>query len=316
MLFDIHSDLFMDVDNRRAGGSRSAISENHSERLKEGGVTGMFAPLFINPYQKEELLHKKARSMFLSMSAELNDNRQIVAVAKCAQDFLDAAQEGKLALMLGSEGLFYIGEEIALIEVFYQLGMREVSLTWNEDNALASGAKGDPGRGLTQAGAALVRRVEELGMILDVSHINEKSFWDIAKIVKEPIMASHSNSYTLCPHPRNLKDDQLAFIREIGGVVGLNAYPEFVQQEQPLWNMERLADHMDYMIEKMGIDHVALGFDFADYMDEEDAHLSDFYSARHIPKLLEIFRRRGYTQADLDKITHENILRVIRARMG
>ena len=316
MLFDIHSDLFMDVDNRRAGGSRSAISENHSERLKEGGVTGMFAPLFINPYQKEELLHKKARSMFLNMSAELNDNRQIVAVAKCAQDFLDAAQEGKLALMLGSEGLCYIGEEIALIELFYQLGMREVSLTWNEDNALASGAKGDPGRGLTQAGAALVKRVEELGMILDVSHINEKSFWDIAKIVKEPIMASHSNSYTLCPHPRNLKDDQLAFIREIGGVVGLNAYPEFVQQEQPLWNMERLADHMDYMIEKMGIDHVALGFDFADYMDEEDAHLSDFYSARHIPKLLEIFRRRGYTQADLDKITHENILRVIRARMG
>ena len=316
MLFDIHSDLFMDVDNRRAGGSRSAISENHSERLKEGGVTGMFAPLFINPYQSEELLHKKARSMFLSMSAELNDNRQIVAVAKCAQDFLDAAQEGKLALMLGSEGLCYIGEEIALIEVFYQLGMREVSLTWNEDNALASGAKGDPGRGLTQAGAALVKRVEELGMILDVSHINEKSFWDIAKIVKEPIMASHSNSYTLCPHPRNLKDDQLAFIREIGGVVGLNAYPEFVQQEQPLWNMERLADHMDYMIEKMDIDHVALGFDFADYMDEEDAHLSDFYSARHIPRLLEIFRRRGYTQADLDKITHENILRVIRARMG
>lgn len=316
MLFDIHSDLFMDVDNRRAGGSRSAISENHSERLKEGGVTGMFAPLFINPYQSEELLHRKARSMFLSMSAELNDNRQIVAVAKCAQDFLDAAQEGKLALMLGSEGLCYIGEEIALIEVFYQLGMREVSLTWNEDNALASGAKGDPGRGLTQAGAALVRRVEGLGMILDVSHINEKSFWDIAKIVKEPIMASHSNSYTLCPHPRNLKDDQLAFIREIGGVVGLNAYPEFVQQEQPLWNMERLADHMDYMIEKMGIEHVALGFDFADYMDEEDAHLSDFYSARHIPKLLEIFRRRGYTQADLDKITHENILRVIRARMG
>lgn len=316
MLFDIHSDLFMDVDNRRAGGSRSAISENHSERLKEGGVTGMFAPLFINPYQKEELLHKKARSMFLSMSAELNDNQGIVAVAKCAQDFLDAAQEGKLALMLGSEGLCYIGEEIALIELFYQLGMREVSLTWNEDNALASGAKGDPERGLTQAGAALVRRVEELGMILDVSHINEKSFWDIAKIVKEPIIASHSNSYTLCPHPRNLKDDQLAFIREIGGVVGLNAYPEFVQQEQPLWNMERLADHMDYMIEKMGVEHVALGFDFADYMDEEDAHLSDFYSARHIPKLLEIFRRRGYTQADLDKITHENILRVIRARMG
>ena len=316
MLFDIHSDLFMDVDNRRAGGSRSVISENHSERLKEGGVTSMFTPLFINPYQKEELLHKKAHSMFLSMSAELNDNRQSVAVAKCAQDFLDAAQQGKLALMLGSEGLCYIGEEIALIEVFYQLGMREVSLTWNEDNAQASGAKGDPERGLTQAGAALVRRVEELGMILDVSHINEKSFWDIAKIVKEPIMASHSNSYTLCPHPRNLKDDQLAFIREIGGVVGLNAYPEFVQQEQPLWNMERLTDHMDYMIEKMGIEHVALGFDFADYMDEEDAHLSDFYSARHIPKLLEIFRRRGYTQADLDKITHQNILRVIRARMG
>ena len=316
MLFDIHSDLFMDVDNRRAGGSRSVISENHSERLKEGGVTSMFAPLFINPYQKEELLRKKAHSMFLSMSAELNDNRQSVAVAKCAQDFLDAAQQGKLALMLGSEGLCYIGEEIALIEVFYQLGMREVSLTWNEDNALASGAKGDPERGLTQAGAALVRRVEELGMILDVSHINEKSFWDIAKIVKEPIMASHSNSYTLCPHPRNVRDDQLAFIREVGGVVGLNAYPEFVQQEQPLWNMERLADHMDYMIEKMGIEHVALGFDFADYMDEEDAHLSDFYSARHIPKLLEIFRRRGYTQADLDKITHQNILRVIRARMG
>ncbi len=315
MLFDIHSDLFMDVDNRRVAGSRNAIAENHSERLKAGGVTSMLAPLFINPYKKD-VMHQKARSMFKSMCAELNDHKDSVVVAKCAQDFTDAEQQGKLALMLGSEGLCYIGEEISLIEVFYQLGMREVSLTWNEDNALAGGAKGDSSHGLTAAGKALVKRIEELGMILDVSHINEKSFWDIAKIVHEPIIASHSNAYALCPHPRNLKDDQLSFLRENGGVVGLNAYPEFVQQEQPLWNMERLADHMDYMIDKMGIEHVAFGFDFADFMDEEDAHLSDFYSARHIPKLLEIFRRRGYTEESLNKITHENILRVIAARMG
>ena len=315
MLFDIHSDMFMDVDNRRVAGSRSAIAENHAERLKAGGVTSMIAPLFINPY-KTDVLQSKARSMFKNMCAELNDNQDSVVVATCAQDFTKAEQEGKLGLMLGSEGLCYMGDEVSLIEVFYQMGMREVSLTWNEDNALASGAKGDKNRGLTPAGAQLVRRVEELGMLLDVSHINEKSFWDIAKIVKEPIIASHSNAYALCPHPRNLTDDQFAFLKENGGVVGLNAYPEFVQQEQPLWNMDRLADHMDYMIEKMGIEHVALGFDFADYFDEEDARLSDFYSARHIPKLLEIFRRRGYTDADLAKIGHENILRVIRQRMG
>ena len=315
MLFDIHSDLFMDVDNRRTAGSRGAIAENHAERLKAGGVTSMFAPLFVNPYRKETL-QQKARSMFKNMCAELNDNQDTVKVAKCAQDFIDAEQEGKLGLLLGSEGLCYMGDEVSLIDVFYQLGMREVSLTWNEDNELASGAKGDPSRGLTAAGEALVRRAEELGMILDVSHINEKGFWDISKIAQGPIIASHSNAYALCPHPRNLTDDQLRFIGESGGVVGLNAYPEFVQQEQPLWNMERLADHMDYMIEKMGVEHVALGFDFADYMDEDDARLSDFYSARHIPRLLEIFRRRGYTDADLQKITHENILRVIRKRMG
>ena len=133
MLFDIHSDLFMDVDNRRVAGSRNAIAENHSERLKAGGVTSMLAPLFINPYKKD-VMHQKARSMFKSMCAELNDHKDSVVVAKCAQDFTDAEQQGKLALMLGSEGLCYIGEEISLIEVFYQLGMREVSLTWNEDN--------------------------------------------------------------------------------------------------------------------------------------------------------------------------------------
>ena len=104
MLFDIHSDLFMDVDNRRVAGSRNAIAENHSERLKAGGVTSMLAPLFINPYKKD-VMHQKARSMFKSMCAELNDHKDSVVVAKCAQDFTDAEQQGKLALIDDPETL-------------------------------------------------------------------------------------------------------------------------------------------------------------------------------------------------------------------
>src|SRR5699024_939095 len=138
--------------------------------------------------------------------------QDILQIMYKKDDFYSAIEKDKLAVLLGLEGLSGIGEDVDLIYSLYHLGFRLMSLTWNEQNHLATGAGGDINRGLTDLGKKAIKIINELGIILDVSHANDKSFWDIANTASKPFIASHSNSRAICNVPRNLTDEQIKFI--------------------------------------------------------------------------------------------------------
>ncbi len=175
-------------------------------------------------------------------------------------------------------------------------------------------ASPDTGPGLTDAGRELVHACNRLGIMLDVSHLNEKGFWDLAEITAAPIVATHSNAHALCPSTRNLTDKQLDAIAESGGVVGLNYNVPFLHPDgardadMPLTVM---ADHVDYLVDKLGIDGVALGSDFDGAMMPND--LSD---ASKLQNLIAVLRERGYDDEALRKIGYQNWVRVLRETWG
>ena len=169
---------------------------------------------------------------------------------------------------------------------------------------------------------ALAKRMEKLGMVLDFSHLNDKSFWDLMSIATTPVIASHSNSRTVCPAKRNLTDDMLKEIAKTGGLVGMNSLREFVSEKREEQNVQKLCDHLDYIANLIGIDHIGLGYDFDGYLGGEalgsfssnlDSPSADGVSneAEAYNLILEM-KKRGYSQEDCDKVAYKNFYRVFK----
>ena len=192
------------------------------------------------------------------------------------------------------------------------MGIRHIGLTWNEQNAFATGQRGDKDRGLTDLGIKAVEIIENLGILLDLSHANDKTFWDVAKYAKKPFFASHSNSRTLCPAMRNLTDDQIICIGERNGMVGMNSYHGFVSDKEDEKNLDTLLNHMEYIAEKIGIDKVGFGFDFAEYYNvagvDEDEGLKGVYDITEVKNVATALKKRGYSDEDIEKVSYRNFI--------
>lgn len=319
MIFDAHGDIWTDVTVKRQKGNRDVFKNYHLEKYKKGQVNaGIFVIWIDPPYDKNP--KQRALEIIENMSVEITTNQDIFKIVKSYDHIKEAVDTNRFAIIIGSEGLSYIGKNVDLINALYLFGVRHATLTWNEENELATGVKGNPDRGLTQYGIEAVKRLEELGMIVDVSHANEKTFWDICEITTKPIIASHSNCKALCNAPRNLTDEQLKAIKEKDGVVGLNAFSDFVADEVENRDIEHLANHVDHMVEIMGIDHVGFGFDFDDYLEgdtlsafaEGDAKTIGFENITKVPKMIDVLEKKGYSKEDIEKIKYKNFLRIIR----
>lgn len=321
-VFDAHSDLFTNVTLRRMNGETNIIRHYHCAQLQDGQVGAMTCCIWIDP-PFADAPTKRMVEIMSSACAELREAADIAEIAYCTADIERICAAGKLAILLGMEGLSGLDDQPDFLDVLYAWGVRHAMLTWNECNAFANGVcSPHADEGLTPLGVRAIQRMEDLGMIVDVSHANEKTFWDICRYTKKPFIASHSNAYTLCAHTRNLKDDQIIALAERGGVIGMNAWPEFIASDDP--SVERLADHVDHIAEMVGVNHIACGFDFCDYLPSET--LSSFShtetlcegltSAADIPRFLDVLRERGYTADDLEKIAHGNMMRVISEIVG
>ena len=222
---------------------------------------------------------------------------------------------GIIAAVMHMEGAEAIDEDLHALEVFYQAGLRSLGPVWSRPTIFGHGvpfrypSTGDIGDGLTDAGKRLVKRCDELGIMLDVSHLNEKGFWDIAAISSNPIVATHSNVHAICPHARNLTDDQLKAIKESGGMVGLNFAVAFTRADGAMDENTELAallPHLDYLIEHLGEDHVGLGSDFdGAHIPHEIKDISDLGNLR------QVMRDHGYNDHLMNKLCHENWIRVL-----
>lgn len=238
-----------------------------------------------------------------------------VKVVRSLSDLEASLTAPWLGAVLHFEGADPIDADLDALQVFYQAGLRSVGITWSRPNAFATGVpfdfpgSPDEGPGLTEAGLALVRGCNALGITVDCSHLNEKGFWDVARVSRAPLVATHSCAYALSHTPRNLTDKQLDAIAESDGIVGLNFSVGFLREDgaqdadTPL---SRMVDHLDYMVERMGVEHVGLGSDFDGTLIPEAVG-----DVAGLPRLLAAMRERGFGDAALRKICHENWLRVL-----
>ena len=237
-----------------------------------------------------------------------------------AKVVLEAAiKAGRFFAVMGIEGLSGIEGDIEQINTLYDLGFRHASLTWNEENHLAAGAAIEDGsKGVTALGEKAIKLMDDLGMIFDVSHLNERSFWEVTEIWKKPMIASHSNSKAILPHRRNITDEQAKAISKSGGVIGVNACGEFLHKNKPHINC--YLDNIEHFVNVAGLEAVGIGFDFCDFLrsgslgsDEKISKgVEGLEDVRTGGAVLEGLKSRGFSGTDIEKIAHGNFLRVIR----
>ena len=224
----------------------------------------------------------------------------------------DAKAAGKLYAFLGVEGMAAIGKDLRGIDWYYDAGVRTAMLTWNEENALATGAGGEADIGLTGLGRQAVGRMQEKRMLVDVSHLNDGGFWEVMKLTQAPVIASHSNCRALCDVRRNLTDEQLRALRDVNGVVGLNAYHGFIHTDPGEQTAKMLAQHAAHMADVMGVEHVGCGFDFCHFMGPGNEGGEGLEDAGQIKNLFYWLEKLGMTAAERNKIACGNFERVLR----
>jgi membrane dipeptidase len=236
-----------------------------------------------------------------------------VTRATSADDF----REGQVTAIVHMEGAEPIAPDLSNLEEWYERGLRSIGLVWSRPNDFAEGvpfrfpSSPDTGPGLTAAGRELVQACNRLGILVDLSHLNEAGFWDVAGLSDAPLVATHSNAHALCAASRNLLDTQLDAIRDSNGIVGVNFAVTFLREDGllvPETPITEIVRHVDYLVERMGIDHVALGSDFDGAVMPEELG-----GAAGLPKLVAALRAAGHDDDAVAKITHGNWLRVLRA---
>ena len=274
-------------------------------KAREGGLdAAFFAVDCTRPWGNHLLYCMDALGYFLQ---EVEEHSEGIAVARCAADVERARAEGRLAAILAVENSDALEKSPHVLPLLYQLGVRAMTLTHSTRSWAGDGCEVEGGGGLTGFGRQLLAQMNELGVVVDVSHLNEPGFWDVAQAAQAPFMATHSCCRALCDHPRNLRDEQLRALAEKGGVVAITFVPDFIDAHNPTF--DGLLDHIEHAVAVAGIDHVGLGSDF----DGGGLLLED---ATCLPDIAVGLAKRGYEEVDIRKILGANQLRFLQQVIG
>lgn len=234
---------------------------------------------------------------------EMADNADIARHCRTGAEVDEAVAQGKVAALLSIEGADLIDCDVHRIETVAGWGVRLLNPVWNRANVLSGTNAEEPERGLSAEGRDFIRVMEEYGIYPDVSHLSDAGFWDLVRMARRPIIASHSNARAICPHRRNLTDDQFRAIRDLGGVVGLNLYLHFVGES----TMDALVAHVEHFLALGGEKTLCLGGD----MDGCEALAGGMTGMQDMPKLYDALKARGYGEALLEDIFWNNLRRLI-----
>lgn len=301
---DAHLDLGSIVHNLKKKGEKDILDRLFLEDFKGAKVKLVIGAIFIET-DRVEMALSEALQQIQALKSDLSSSFQMVYNKS---DLEAVMASDKIGIILSLEGLEPIGHHLDFLNVFYDLGVRALGLTWSRRNYVADGSyfrnprEGIKG-GLTPFGISVVERAEALGMILDVSHLNDPGFEDVNTYTKNPLIASHSNARALNPIPRNLTDEQIKTIASRGGVIGVNAYTFIVHEKDH--TLERLCDHIDHCVQVGGENCVGFGFDFCDlYYNDGKQH--DVINYKSLHKISENLLGRGYEQGQIRKIYGEN----------
>lgn len=326
---DMHCDTILEIYEKRQAGEACGILKNELhidlEKLKKGDYLLQNFAIFVHMghmAEKKQPLPEYAFMMIDTFFSEMRKYPELVGIVRSYQDIEENRKNGRISAMLTmEEGGICMGRT-EYLRIFYELGVRMFTFTWNFPNELAwpnrLEEKGTPAayfvpeteQGLTEKGFEFLEEMERLGIIADVSHLGDKGIFDVIAHARRPFVASHSNARSICRHSRNLTDEMIRGIAEKGGVIGINYYPDFLrnreEQGSPMKvSVTDIVRHIRHMIQIGGIECVGLGSDF-------DGITSSFEmkDASDLPILEDCLRKDGFTEKEIEKIFCKNVLRV------
>jgi len=342
-VFDGHNDVLLRLWSKASGDPVADFlngdGEGHLDlpRMVKGGMAGGFFAIFVpnpndhagddedmNPPPALDVAHSPALAATLDMAALLIRIERASGgrfrICRNAGDIRRAMAAGAIAAVFHIEGAEAIDPELRALDVLHQAGLRSIGPVWSRSNVFGHGvpfrfpSTGDTGPGLTAAGKALVERCDELKILVDLSHLNEKGFWDVAKTSTAPLVATHSNAHAVCPTSRNLSDAQIRAIGQSGGMIGLNFANGFLRPDGR-WQSENGLDsmlrHLDHMLGLAGEDHVGLGSDF------DGARIpAQIRDTTGLPALIEAIETHGFGKALVKKLAADNWLRLLERVWG
>ncbi|GIW47049.1 MAG: peptidase [Deltaproteobacteria bacterium] len=279
--------------------------------LKQGKVKLVFNTVFVpKKFKPAKTLAVALHQLAVYESLYKNHCEDIYQV-KSNKDIINIEKNPRIGFITLMEGADPI-EHPKLVNDFYEKGIRIIGPAWNDANQYASG--NETGSGLTYEGKELIKRMNDLGIILDLSHLNERCFWESLEICKTTPIASHSNARELTDHPRNLKDEQLRAISERGGVIGIALYNEFLKTGEKQPTLEDIFAHIDYMVNLCGEDHVGIGSDLDGA--NIDCFPKEIRTVADLPLVADFLIKKGYSEKRVRKIMGENFLRVLRENLS
>jgi membrane dipeptidase len=349
-IFDGHNDALLRLYKRSGADAPRAFLEGEAKghldlpKARQGGFAGGLFAVFVpstggatsrggdappQPSGSDAVsppaveMTAAQRTVFSMASLLLRIERQSqgrVRLCRDVDDIRQSLEDGALAAVLHIEGAEAIDPSFELLDVLYQAGLRSLGPVWSRPNAFGHGvpflcpSSPDTGPGLTDLGKELVGACNRLRILIDLSHLNERGFWDVAAISNAPLVATHSNAHALSPHSRNLTDKQLAAIRETGGMVGVNFATSFLRPDGGRdgdTSVDIVVEHVAHILEHVGEDGVGLGSDF------DGARIpAGIGNAAGLQNLVEVMRARGFGEPLIEKVCFRNWLRVLAKTWG
>lgn len=354
LVIDAHNDvLYKSVMHGKDIGQCIGTGHTDLPRIREGGIDVQVFAVWCDGTYGNGKAFAYANKQIDGLMATIQRYPDAIALATGSESIQQITRQGKIAAVIGVEGGHMIEERLDYLDSLYARGARYLTLTWNNSTSWATSATDEERKsntlkhkGLTDFGKLVIRRMNELGMMVDLSHVGRQTFMDALAVTSRPVLVSHSNAYALMAHPRNLRDDQIKAVAENGGVICLNFYSGFLDpthytQINRLYEryvnahdtvkrstdsryrllpasakealrppLSLLLDHIDHVVRVAGIDHVGLGSDF-DGITSTPKGLDD---CSDFPKITEALLARGYAETDIRKLLGENVLRVMAAQ--
>jgi len=314
-LIDLHCDTFWLMMRKKGVSLQKNELCIDIEKMKKAGSMAQFFASFIhmsefNGENVVEEAYQHALEMIAYGKAELDKCSDSIEIAHNFNELIVNRDNGKMSAILTVEEGGILNGKMEYLEELYRQGIRLITLTWNHENCIGFPNSREPvvmNQGLKPFGVDVVKRMNDLGMIIDVSHLSDGGFWDVMEYSTKPVVASHSNARALCNHPRNLTDEMIKALAKKGGVAGVNFYPYFLRENGKA-NVEDIANHAWHMYQVGGEDVVAFGTDF-DGFDEGELDISHL---GEINLVYDAVKKQGFSERQMDKILNGNILRVLR----
>jgi len=326
IIVDAHSDYPIQVLRERLADEHRVIETKHLPNVQAGGVTFETATVGgdfeLGPHDMRDPAN--VLRTLDCVHQEVAESPETLRLVLKKSDLDDVGRKGTLSMMLALEGAAPVTSDFSLLRNYYRLGVRALSLTHNPRNIFADGCAETTGGGLSDLGKKLIREINQYDLILDLVHINERGFFEAMDLCDNTILVSHSNAKKLCNTFRNLTDDQLKALARHGGVVGVNCAGFMIDDQFEKQTLGKLLDHVDYMVELIGVDHVGFGPDYVDYMMdllmewlkrstlplETVQYAIGADDITGMPRFVQGLVQRGYSHEDVRKLMGGNFLRV------